>query len=103
NNSFPLHPTAEGTRGQQLALVYTRSWKNWLNEARFSFMRLRVFDVPDGAFGANVAANLGVTGVSNDPFTYGLPYLLVGDYATRTDDPRSPRCSATIPGTTPMG
>jgi len=91
NSSFPLRPTAEDTRGQQLALVYTRSWKSWLNEARFSFTRLRVFDVPDSAFGANVAADLGVTGVSNDPFTFGLPYLLVGDYATRTDDPTLPK------------
>jgi carboxypeptidase family protein len=91
NSSFPLRPTAEDTRGQQAVLGYTRSWNNLLNEARFSFTRLRVFDVPLSAFGANVAADLGVTGVSNDPFTFGLPYFLVGDYSTLTDDPTLPK------------
>ncbi|HVV44660.1 MAG TPA: carboxypeptidase regulatory-like domain-containing protein [Bryobacteraceae bacterium] len=91
NSSFPLRPAAEDTRGQQVGLVYTRSRGNWLNEARFSFTRLRVFDEPQSAFGANVAADLGVTGVSSDPFTYGLPYFLIGNYATLTDDPTLPK------------
>jgi len=91
NSSFPERPTAEDTLGQQFVLGYTRSWNNVLNESRFSFTRLRVFDVPESAFGSNVAANLGVTGVSNDPFTFGLPYFLVADYATLTDDPTLPK------------
>ncbi len=72
-------------------MAYTRSGRNWLNQSRFSFTRLRVFDVPQSAFGANIAAELGVTGVSSDPFTYGLPYFLVGNYATLTDDPTIPK------------
>ncbi len=91
NSAFPLRPTAEDTRSQQVVLGYTRAWNNLLNEARFSFTRLRVFDIPLSAFGTNVAANLGVTGVSNDPFTFGLPYFLVGDYSTLTDDPTIPK------------
>ena len=91
NSSFPLRPTDEDTLSQQFVLGYTRAWKNFLNEARFSFTRLRVFDVPESAFGVNVAANLGVTGVSTDPFTFGLPYFLVGDYSTLTDDPTLPK------------
>ena len=91
NSAFPLRPTDENTRGQQVALGYTRGGGSWLNEARFSFTRLRVFDVPESAFGANVAANLGVTGVSNDPFTFGLPYFLVDNYSTLTDDPSIPK------------
>jgi hypothetical protein len=91
NSSFPLRPTAEDTRSQQVVLGYTRSWNTLLNVARFSFTRLRVFDVPESAFGSNVTANLGITGVSSDPFTFGLPYFLVGDYATRTDDPTLPK------------
>jgi outer membrane receptor protein involved in Fe transport len=91
NSSFPERPAAENTLGQQFALGYTRSWNNMMNEARFSFTRLRVFDVPESALGSNVAADLGVTGVSNDPFTFGLSYFLVGDYATRTDDPTLPK------------
>ncbi|HEX3879645.1 MAG TPA: carboxypeptidase regulatory-like domain-containing protein [Bryobacteraceae bacterium] len=91
NSAFPLRPASENTRGQQLALGYIRSSGNWLNEARASFTRLRVFDVPLSASGANIAAGLGVTGVSNDPFTFGLPYFLVGNYATLTDDPTLPK------------
>jgi len=91
NSSFPLRPTDENTRGQQVALGYTRGSGWWLNEARFSFTRLRVFDVPQSAFGANVAAQLGVTGVSSDPFTFGLPYFLVNNYSTLTDDPSIPK------------
>src|SRR6185369_4999211 len=85
NSSFPLRPTDENLRGQQVALGYTRGGGAWLNEARFSFTRLRVFDVPASAFGANVAADLGVTGVSTDPFTFGLPYFLISNYSTLTD------------------
>jgi Carboxypeptidase regulatory-like domain len=91
NSSFPLRPTAEDTRAQQAAVGYTTSRGHWLNEARLSFLRLRVFDVPLSALGANVAADLGVTGVSSDPFTYGLPYFLVSDFSTLTDDPVIPK------------
>ncbi len=91
NSSFPLRPTNENLRGQQVALGYTRGGRAWLNEARFSFTRLRVFDVPQSAFGANVAADLGVTGVSTDPFTFGLPYFLISNYSTLTDDPAIPK------------
>jgi hypothetical protein len=91
NSSFPLRPTDEDTRAQQAALGFTSARGHWLNEARLSFLRLRVFDVPQSAFGSNVAADLGVTGVSNDPFTYGLPYFLIGNYSTLTDDPVIPK------------
>ena len=91
NSAFPLRPTDENVRAQQAVAGYITSGTGWLNEARFTFMRLRTFDVPESAFGANVAANLGVTGVSNDPFTYGLPYFLVNNYSTLTDDPAIPK------------
>jgi hypothetical protein len=38
-----------------------------------------------------VAAELGVRGVSGDPFTYGLPYFLVTNFNLRTDDPILPQ------------
>ena len=91
NSSFPLRPTQENVRAQQAALGYTLSGARWIDEARLSFMRLRTYDVPQSAFGANVAADLGVTGVSGDPFTYGLPYFLVNNYSTLTDDPGIPK------------
>jgi hypothetical protein len=91
NSSFPLRPTDENVRAQQAAIGYTLGRGRWLNEARFSFLRLRTYDVPESAFGTNVAGNLGVTGVSSDPFTFGLPYFLVNNYSTLTDDPGIPK------------
>jgi hypothetical protein len=91
NSAFPLRPTEENVRAQQAAIGYIAAGGRWLNETRFSFLRLRTYDVPESAFGANVAANLGVGGVSNDPFTFGLPYFLVSDYSTLTDDPGIPK------------
>lgn len=91
NSAFPLRPTDENIRAQQAAAGYVISGTHWIDETRLSFMRLRTFDVPQSAFGANVAAGLGVTGVSNDPFTYGLPYFLVNNYSTLTDDPEIPK------------
>jgi hypothetical protein len=91
NASFPLRPTNENVRAQQVALGYTAGRNSWLSETRFSFLRLRVYDVPVSALGADVAAQLGVTGVSRDPFTFGLPYFLVNNYSTLTDDPAIPK------------
>ncbi len=91
NSSFPLRPADEDVRAQQAAIGFTSNGAAWLNEARLSFTRLRVFDVPQSALGANVAADLGIQGVSNDPLTFGLPYFLITNYSTLTDDPAIPK------------
>lgn len=91
NSAFPLRPDSERVRAQQAALGHTLAKASWLNEARFSFTRLRVFDVPQSAFVTDVAGALGVSGVSSDPFTWGLPYFLVNNYSTLTDDPTLPK------------
>ncbi len=91
NSAFPLRPADENVRAQQAAVGYTTGGSAWLNDLRVSFMRLRVFDVPQSAFGTNVAASLGINGVSTDPFTFGLPYFAISDYSTLTDDPAIPK------------
>jgi outer membrane receptor protein involved in Fe transport len=88
---FPLRPTAEDVRAQQVVLGHTFSGSDWLNEARLSFTRLRVFDVPQSAFKSNVAAALGLNDGPSDPFSFGLPYFFVTDYSTVTDDPTLPQ------------
>ena len=88
---FPLRPTAENVRAQQAAVGYTYGGPNWINEARFSFTRLRVFDIPQSAFKQNVAAALGLNDGPTDPFAFGLPYFFVTDYSTVTDDPTLPQ------------
>ncbi|MGH9719192.1 MAG: TonB-dependent receptor domain-containing protein [Bryobacteraceae bacterium] len=89
--SFPVRETAERTRAQQAALAHTWAGREWINEARFAFTRLRVFDVPDSAFQTDVARELGITGIPSDPFNFGLPLLLVTNYSMVTDSPTLPQ------------
>ncbi len=88
---FPVLPTSEQVRAQQAAVGHTMGGADWLNEARASFTRLRVFDVPESAFGTNVAQQLGIQGAPTDPFTFGLPYFLVTNYSLTTDSPTLPQ------------
>jgi hypothetical protein len=89
--SFPALPTVENLRAQQIALGNTFAGVSWVNETHFAFTRLRVFDLPTNAFGTDVLANLGIDGLSNDPFTYGLPALTVTDYETVQDSDNLPQ------------
>ena len=78
--AFPERPTSQSLRAQQAAVGYTRSGAAWVADARFSFTRLRVFALPVSAFGYDVAAGLGLQGLPHDPFTYGLPQILVTNF-----------------------
>ena len=89
--SFPLRPTAESVRAQQAALNYTYAGQSWLNEARFSFTRMSMYDTPESAFQTDVAKQLGVQGLSSDPANYGLPYFQVTDYSLVTDSTTLPQ------------
>ncbi|MGI9073273.1 MAG: carboxypeptidase regulatory-like domain-containing protein [Bryobacteraceae bacterium] len=89
--NFPLRPTSEQLRAQQLVIGHTFGQSNWINELRASFTRLRLFDVPVSAFQQNVAAALGIVNPPTDPFAFGLPYFNVTDFATVTDDPNLPQ------------
>ena len=91
SGNFPLRPTSEQLRAQQLVLGHTFGRSNWINELRASFTRLRLFDVPVSAFQQNVAAALGIDNPPTDPFAFGLPYFNVTDFATVTDDPSLPQ------------
>ena len=89
--AFPLRPVSEQLRAQQAAIGYTRAGRTWVNEARFAFTRLRVFNVPESAFGTNVIRDLGIEGGPDDPFTYGLPYFAVTNVELITDSPTLPQ------------
>ena len=89
--SFPERPTVETTRAQQIALGHIFAGAAWLSEARFSFTRLRVFDLPQSAFGTNVLANLGINGLSVPPIDYGLPSLVVTNYDMVQDSDTLPQ------------
>ncbi len=89
--TFPVRPTSEQLRAQQAAAGYTLGRGAWLNEARASFTRLRMFDVPESAFRENSAQALGIPNAPADPFTFGLPYFLVTDFSLVTDSPTLPQ------------
>jgi hypothetical protein len=89
--SFPALPTSESLRAQQAAIGHTYAGTSWVNETHFSFTRLRVFDLPVSALGSNVLANLGIHGLANDPFSYGLPSLTVTDFETVQDSNNLPQ------------
>jgi hypothetical protein len=88
---FPLRPTMLNVRAQQAALGFTSGGSGWLNDLRLSLTRLRVFSVPESAFTRDAARELGITGAASDPFTFGLPFLLVTNFNLRTDDPILPQ------------
>ncbi len=88
---FPLRPTSEKLRAQQLVVGHTRGGASWSNELRASFTRLRLFDIPLSAFQKDVAGELGILSPPTDPFTFGLPYFFLANFSTVTDDPTLPQ------------
>ena len=89
--SFPLRATSERLLAQQVVLGHTLSRSTWINELRGSFTRLRLFDLPVSAGTQNEAAALGIKNPPSDPFAFGLPYFLLTDFSTVTDDPTLPQ------------
>jgi len=88
--TFPALPTDEPLRAQQVAIGHTFSGSSWVNENHFSFTRLRVFDLSPNA-GTNVLGNLGINGLSTNPFTFGLPSLTITDFETVQDSNNLPQ------------
>lgn len=89
--SFPVLPTSEQVRAQQATVAVSRSAAAWINEARLSFTRLRMYDVPETAFKTNVAQQLGLADAPTDPFSFGLPYFNALGYSMVTDSPSLPQ------------
>jgi hypothetical protein len=83
--NFPNRPVSQRLRAQQAGLSHVYAGTAWLHEARISFTRLRVFSIPQSAFQNNIAQELGITGLPDDPFTFGLPNFLITNFSTITD------------------
>lgn len=92
SGNFPLRPTSEDLRAQQVVVGHTLAGASWTNELRASFTRLRLFDIPLSASQQqNAAAGLGLLNPPSDPFSFGLPYFFLADFSTVTDDPTLPQ------------
>jgi hypothetical protein len=88
---FPQLPTLEKLRAQQGVIGYTSGFGRWVNEARLSFTRLSVLDVPVSAFQTNVQKELGMVTDSDEPLLYGLPFFVISNFETVTDSPTLPQ------------
>lgn len=89
--NYPVLPTNESLRAQQIVLGHTLASAGWVNDVRLSFTRLRLFDLPKTALHDNVQADLGIANAPTDPFAFGLPYFVLPDFSTVTDDPSLPQ------------
>jgi outer membrane receptor protein involved in Fe transport len=89
--SFPLLPFSEQVRAQQAAVTYIAAGASWMDESRFAFTRLRLYDVPETAFHDNVARDLGLANPPTDPLSFGLPYFNATNYSMVTDSPTLPQ------------
>lgn len=89
--AFPERPTQERVRAQQVVIGHTRSSQSWLNEARLSFTRLKVLELPESAFQSDATRDLGITSFPSDPFNFGLPFFLVSNFNLVLDTPNRPQ------------
>ncbi len=74
-NAFPSVGGTSSVRSFDVPVGYVRSFGKLTNNLRFAFHRDRVFTRNLYAFATDIAGNAGVTGVSSDPFDWGIPNL----------------------------
>ncbi|HEV2827541.1 MAG TPA: TonB-dependent receptor [Pyrinomonadaceae bacterium] len=89
--AFPERPTQERVRAQQAVIGHSTSGQSWLNEARLSFTRLKVLELPESAFQSDATRDLGITSFPSDPFNFGLPFFLVSNFNLVLDTPNRPQ------------
>lgn len=89
--NYPVLPSQERLFAQQFVLAHTLTSAHVVNDFRAAFTRLRLFDLPETALHDNIQADLGLSNPPTDPFAFGLPYFVVSNFSTVTDDPSLPQ------------
>ena len=84
------------------SIGYTRSFGKLTNSARVDFNRSRAETLNLFAFQQNVAGALGITGVSQNPFDWGVPNLSFTDLASLQDTAPSLQINQTLSFTDSM-
>ncbi|MBV9574140.1 MAG: TonB-dependent receptor [Acidobacteriales bacterium] len=74
-NPFPTENGNTSTRSFDIPVAYIRSFGKLTNIARIDYNRNRTRTTNLYAFSQDVAGLAGITGISQDPFDYGLPSL----------------------------
>ncbi len=84
-NPFPSVGGSTSGRSFDVPLAYTRSIGKLTNTVRFDFNRSRTRTQNLYAFNDDIASTLGITGVSANPFDWGLPNLSFTNFASLQD------------------
>ncbi len=79
--SFSDFESDVATRGQSATIGLTQNLsRSWVNDSQFIFSRNRVQTLDNFAFTTDVAAALGITGVSTAPIDWGPPQLSFNNF-----------------------
>ncbi len=84
-NPFPSVGGSTSVRSFDIPVGYVRSFGKLTNNLRFDFNRNRIHTQNLYAFNTNVAGAAGVTGVSTNPFDFGIPNLSFSDLSGLND------------------
>lgn len=84
-NPFPTVGGNTTVRSLDVPLGYTRSIGKLTNTVRFDFNRSRTHTQNLYAFNSDIAGTLGISGVSSNPFDWGLPNLSFTNFASLQD------------------
>ncbi|MGB9197665.1 MAG: hypothetical protein WCB53_12155, partial [Terriglobales bacterium] len=84
-NPFPSVAGTTSTRNFDIPLGYVRTFGKITNSLRFDFNRSRTHSQNLYAFLDDITGNLGITGVSTNPFDWGLPSLDFTNFASLQD------------------
>ncbi|HXJ91200.1 MAG TPA: TonB-dependent receptor [Candidatus Binatia bacterium] len=84
-NPFPSVGGSTNVRSFDVPVGYTRSIGKLTNSLRFDFNRSRTHTQNLYAFNDNIATTLGISGVSSNPFDWGLPNLSFTNFAGLQD------------------
>jgi Carboxypeptidase regulatory-like domain len=84
---FPLIGGRQMGRDQNLTLGFTQNWsERFLNDVELDWSRHRLESLSDNSYGTDIAAALGIIGVSTSPINFGLPVTQFTNF-TGLNDP----------------
>jgi trimeric autotransporter adhesin len=84
-NPFPSVGGTTTVRSFDVPVGYTRSIGKLINTARVDYNRSRTSTRNLYAFAQNIEGSLGIEGISQDPFDWGLPNLSFSHFGSLTD------------------
>jgi trimeric autotransporter adhesin len=77
---------SESTLSQAVTLGLSHNWTQHLVEStQLNWSRSRVTILSDNSFKNNIAGDLGITGISTDPLTYGIPAVNFTSFSNLND------------------